>query len=224
MAKRKKWLGLSVVSLSVFVIFTLSLKIVDVRAIGPENSEVGLATLNQFVFQTIGTNLFWYHLTDWLGILAIVVAFFFAGKGVYQLVSRRSLFLVDRSIIGLGVLYSTVIACYIFFEKVILNYRPILMDHQLEASYPSSHTFFVVTILLSAIVELQMEQQKSVGKTIFSWLLLLIALITIIGRLLSGVHWMTDIMGGLLLSATLVLFYVSFVIFPRHTSNRAERE
>lgn len=193
-----------------FVLFTIAVKVIDVKLIGPEGSAVGFASLNRWVFETTGVNLFWYHLTDWLGILAILVANYYAIQGFLQLVMRKSLFKVDKSIVGMGVLYVVVLAFYVLFEKVIINYRPILMDGYLEASYPSSHTMLVFCLLMAAVVQLKSEaSSKSRILTIFY---LAIVLVTIVGRLLSGVHWFTDITGGILLSAALVQLYKTWII------------
>ncbi len=89
-----------------FGIFTGLVACFDVQPIGPEQSQVGFATVNQFVFRMIGVQFMWYHITGWLGIAA-----------------------------------ASLIA------------------------------------------------------------------VTVMGRLLSGVHWFTDIVGGLLLSAALVTLY-----------------
>lgn len=208
--KVKKQLMKGSVLFLLFVLFTIAVKMIDVQPIGPESSTVGFASLNRWVFEATGVNLFWYHLTDWLGILAILVAGYYAVKGFLQLVMRKSLFKVDKSIVGMGVLYVVVLAFYVLFEKVIINYRPILMDGYLEASYPSSHTMLVFCLLMAAIVQLKSEgSSKSRMLTIFY---LAIVLVTIVGRLLSGVHWFTDITGGILLSAALVQLYKTWII------------
>lgn len=208
--KVKKQLMKGSVLFLLFVLFTIAVKLIDVQSIGPEGSTVGFASLNRWVFETTGINLFWYHLTDWLGILAILVAGYYAVKGFLQLVMRKSLFKVDKSIVGMGVLYVVVLAFYVLFEKVIINYRPILMDGYLEASYPSSHTMLVFCLLMAAVVQLKSEgSSKSRILMIFY---LAIVLVTIVGRLLSGVHWFTDITGGILLSAALVQLYKTWII------------
>lgn len=210
--KVKKQVISAAVLFLLFVFFTAAVKIIDVQTIGPEQSSVGFGSLNRWVFETTGINLFWYHLTDWLGILAILVAGYYAIKGFLQLVTHKSLFKVDKSIIGMGILYVVVIAFYLLFEKVIINYRPILMDGYLEASYPSSHTMLVFCILLAAVVQLKSEgSSKSSILVIFY---IAIVLVTIVGRLLSGVHWFTDIIGGILLSAALVQLYKASSIKP----------
>ncbi|MBQ6905883.1 MAG: phosphoesterase PA-phosphatase, partial [Clostridia bacterium] len=136
MKKRKMlWMGTGLIA--VFVLWTVLVSVVDVRAIGPNGSSVGFATLNGYVHDLTGVNMFLYTITDWLGLVPIGVAFGFAVLGLVQWVGRKSLFKVDRSILALGGFYIIVLAMYIFFEIVVINYRPVLIDGYLEASYPS---------------------------------------------------------------------------------------
>ena len=193
-----------------FVFFTVLLKFVDVQAIGPESTKVGFATFNLAVNNFFGLKMFWYNFTDWLGLVPVFIAFEFALFGFIQLIKRRSLFKVDKQLLLLGGFYLLVIGFYIFFEKVIINYRPVILGVHPEASYPSSHTMIVICFLESAIMILKHYIKNP---KIFLWVKIIfriIIAITVFGRLLSGVHWATDIAGGILLSLALVEFYKKF--------------
>lgn len=205
--KQKLWL-LPAALWAAFVLFTLLLTCVDVQSIGTQGSAVGFATVNGWAFQLLGVHLIWYHITDWLGVAAIAIAFGFAVVGLYQWVKRKSLRKVDRHILVLGGFYLLVIGCYIFFEKVVINSRPILMDGNLEASYPSSHTMIVVSIMATAsmVFRALCPQKKGWCLAVDIFAAVVIA-VTVMGRLIAGVHWLTDIVGGLLLSAALVVSY-----------------
>lgn len=203
----KKQLGIAIGLLIVFILYTISLSLIDVQKIGPHYSKVGFATLNQSLFNKIGTNAFWYQVTEVLGIFPLMMVGYFALLGFFQLSTRKKLSLVDKEILALGFLYVVVAACYVLFEKVIINYRPILEDGQLEASYPSSHTFLAITVLLSAFYVLRKE--TGMVKAIIAYLSLVVMLVLVIGRFLSGAHWGTDIFGGVLLGLTLVSFYLA---------------
>ncbi len=201
----KKQLETAIGLLIVFILYTISLSLFDVQKIGPQHSEVGFSTINQYVFHMIGTSEFWYQVTEILGIFPLIIVGYFALRGVFQLYTRKKLLLVDKEILALGFLYAGVAACYVLFEKVIINYRPILVDGQLEASYPSSHTFLAITVLLSAFYVLR----KETGKSIIAYVSLVVMIALVIGRFLSGAHWGTDIFGGFLLGLTLVSFYLA---------------
>lgn len=205
--KQKLWL-LPAALWAAFVLFTLLLTCVDVQSIGAQGSAVGFATVNGWAFQLLGVHLLWYHITDWLGVAAIAIAFGFAVVGLYQWVKRKSLRKVDRHILVLGGFYLLVIACYLFFEKVVINCRPILMDGNLEASYPSSHTMIVVSIMATASMAFRAlcPQEKGWCLAVDIFAAVVIA-VTVMGRLIAGVHWLTDIVGGLLLSAASVATY-----------------
>lgn len=203
----KKQLGIAIGLLIVFILYTICLINVDVQKIGPHDSEVGFATLNQSLFNKIGTNAFWYQVTEVLGVFPLMMVGYFALRGFFQLSTRKKLSLVDKEILALGFLYVVVAVCYVLFEKVIINYRPILEDGQLEASYPSSHTFLAITVLLSAFYVLKKETGRR--KVIIAYLSLVVMLVLVIGRFLSGAHWGTDIFGGVLLGLTLVSFYLA---------------
>ncbi len=193
-----------------FVLFTVMLKFVDVQTIGPESTKVGFATINLAVNNFFGLNMFWYNFTDWLGLVPVFIAFAFAVLGLIQLIKRRSFFKVDKQLLLLGGFYLVVIGCYIFFEKVIINYRPVILGIHPEASYPSSHIMIVICILESAIVILTYYIKNL---KVLMWVKIifrLIIAITVFGRLISGVHWATDIAGGIILSLSLVEFYKRF--------------
>ena len=203
MNKKKRNILISTILSLLAIVFTILVKVVDVKQIGVNGTSIGFASINQFIFKTIGVNMIWYHITDWLGILPIFMAMVYSLIGIIQLIKRKSLFKVDKEIIILGLFYIVVISIYIFFEKVIVNYRPILINGFLEASYPSSHTLMTICLCGSSIIVNKKLFNNKITKFI-NILLLLIILITVIGRLLSGVHWFTDIIGGIIISIALL--------------------
>lgn len=193
--------------LASFIAWTLLLHFVDVRAIGPRNSVVGFATLNALVRDIVGVNFSLYTITDWLGLVPIITALGFAVLGLIQWIKRKSLWRVESDILALGVFYITVMAVYIFFELFVINRRPVLIDGYLEASYPSSTTVLVLCVMPTAAKQLHSRiQNRTVGRwitlAIFAFVVFMVA-----GRVLSGVHWITDIIGGILLSLGLVYLY-----------------
>ena len=208
--KNKKRLVLGAILVVAFVLWTISVCFVDVRAIGPEGSSVGFAALNGFVHELTGVNWLLYTVTDWLGIVPIAVALGFAILGLVQLIKRKSLWKVDHSILALGVFYIVVMAAYIFFEVVVINYRPTLIDGYLEASYPSSTTMLVMCVMPTAAMQLNVRIKNTVLRRCAIITIVAFTAFMVIGRLVSGVHWITDIIGGALLSAGLVTMYDVF--------------
>ena len=171
---------------------------------------LGLQQLINLFFQSIGVNMIWYHITDWLGIVPIFMAMVYSLLGLVQLIKRKSLFKVDKEIIILGLFYVVVISIYILFEKVIVNYRPILMNGFLEASYPSSHTLMTICLCGSFIIVNKKLFNNKITK-LMNILSLVIVMITVIGRLLSGVHWFTDIIGGIFIAIALLMTFHSVI-------------
>ncbi len=185
-----------------FLLLIVLVKIVDVAQIGPEGTSIGLSHINNAVHQTFGVNLIWYNLTEVFGILAILVVGCFGLMGLIQLIQRKSLIKVDREILCLGGLYVVVLAAYAFFEKVIVNYRPIIEEgaEHVEASFPSSHTMLIVTVFGTLILVLGKYIQNESAQKVARIVSLIIICLTIVGRLICGVHWFTDILGGCLIS------------------------
>lgn len=192
-----------------FVLWTVLVSLVDIRAIGPNGSSVGFATLNGYVHKRTGVNFPLYTITDWLGLVPIGVAFGFAVLGLVQWIKRKSLLKVDRSLLVLGGFYVVVLAAYIFFEIVVINYRPVLIDGYLEASYPSSTTMLVMCVMPTAMMQLRTRIKNDVFRRCVMILIVVFIAFMVIGRLVSGVHWLSDIIGGALISAGLVMIYAS---------------
>ena len=194
---------------AVAIIYTILVKYIDVQAIGPKDSLVGFATINKFIFNLTGVNMVWYSITDWLGFVPLIIAFIYAMIGLVQMIKRKNILKVDKEILGLGVFYIIVIGLYILFETYIINYRPILMDGILEASYPSSHTLLSVCICGSSLmINKYLFKNKNFFK-VENIISILSILVIVIGRFISGVHWFTDIIGAILISiALLKAFYI----------------
>ena len=194
-----------------FIIFTVLVKVVDVQPAGAEGSLIGFAALNVSVFKLIGENSFCYLITQLFGVLAILVAAVFAVMGLVQLIKRKSLLKVDREILMAGIIYAVVIILYVLFEKLAINFRPVITDEGLEASYPSTHTMLILTILGTAVT--LAGKYLSNPKLAFAAKILCIVImwLTVVCRLLSGVHWFTDILGGVLISLCLISLFKSLV-------------
>ena len=208
MKKLNKSLIVGISLFVAFAVFTVLVKVVDVAAVGPLGSKVGFSKINDSIFDSIGTSDTWYNISEIFGILALIVAGVFVIVGLVQLIRRKSLKLVDNHILALGVFYVVVALAYLVFEILVINKRPVLVDGELEASFPSSHTVLAICILSSAIIEIHkfFKEHKKLVVTLDVINVLVMTLI-VIGRLLSGMHWFTDIIGGILLSLALVFIY-----------------
>lgn len=200
MQKRKFCIALCL--LAAFLLWTAGVRWIDVQAIGPEGSMVGFATLNRFFHDHIGVHMGLYTLTDWLSVVPLGFAAGFGFQGLAQWIRRKSLGKVDRDLLILGSFYAAVMAAFLFFEVVAINYRPVLIEGVLEASYPSSTTMLCMCVLPTAAMRLRNRRWLAV-------ILMVFTIFMVAARLISGVHWFTDIIGGVLMSAGLVMLYDS---------------
>lgn len=210
--KAKQNFTLTGIMFAVFAVFTLLVRFVDVQPIGPDGSSVGFASLNGSVFGLLGISGSWDKITDLFLLAALLSAVCFALYGLYQLIRRKSFKEVDRSIYVLAGFYVLVAVMYVLFEALSVNNRPVLVDGALEASYPSSHTLIVCSFLTVAALQLKERLKNRNIRAAVMVAVVLIIVLTAVGRLLSGMHWLTDILGALVLSSALVMLYQSVVV------------
>ena len=195
--------------LTVFVLWTVAVRLVEVRPIGPQGSTVGFATLNGFVHRCIGVHMALYTLTDWLSLVPIAFVAGFAVLGLVQWIKRKHILKVDRSLLALGGFYIIVMAAYLLFEMVVINYRPLLIADVLEASYPSSTTMLILCVMPTAVHQLRTRIHSAALRKVVTGAAMTFAVLMVVLRLIAGVHWITDIIGGILLSAGLVMLYLA---------------
>ena len=201
-----------------FCAWTAAVRRIDVQPIGPWGSEVGFAALNGFFHGITGVNWFLYHLTDWLSLIPLGIVAGFGFLGLMQWIGRKKLCLVDRDLLALGGFYILVMLAYLLFEVWEINYRPVLIEGVLETSYPSSTTMLMLCVMPTAAMQLQSRIKNN---TVKRWVLAGIFCFTafmVLGRILSGVHWITDIIGGALLSGALVEIYRWLLYFNKSTN------
>ena len=193
--------------MTVFLLWTAAVCIVDVRPIGPNDSSVGFAMINGYVHDLTGVNYGLYIITDWLSLIPVAMVMGFGFLGLKQWIQRKSIWKVDGSILALGIFYLVVGAMFLFFENVVINYRPVLIEGVLEASYPSSTTMLVLCVMGSAGFRFHQRIQNPVLRWCVILAVSAFTVLMVAGRLLSGVHWLTDIIGGGLLSGGLLILY-----------------
>ena len=208
MRRERCWKFCAAVGMLVlFVLWTMAVRCFDVRPIGPGNSLVGFAGINSMVHELTGVHMQLYVLTDWLGLVPVAFGFGFAVLGLVQLIMRRSIFRVDGSILLLGIFYIAVAAAYILFEMFPVNCRPVLIEGRLEASYPSSTTLLVLCVMPTTVMQLKTRIKNSLVERSTAFAITCFGVFMVAVRMISGVHWFTDIVGGVLLSAGLVNSY-----------------
>ena len=211
MKRVRKSFIVSICLLTAIVLWTVAISFVNVRAIGPQGSSVGFAGINGYVHNLTGVHFSLYNITDWLGLVPIFVCMGFGVLGLMQWIKRKSICKVDRDILVLGGFYIVTIAAYLFFESVVINYRPVLINGYWEASYPSSTTLLVMCVMPTAVMQFNSRIRNKLLRNIVAATLVAFIAFMVIGRLLSGVHWLTDIVGGALLSTGLVLMYRAII-------------
>ena len=202
--RKLKWKNISILLGIVSIIYIIMLKTIDVKPIGPYHTKVGFAAINNFVHTHLPKNMIWYNITKYLGYLTFILIIYYAIIGLKQLIKNKSLKKVDKKIILLGAFYVLVGIVYVVFEKVIINYRPVLMGDELEASFPSSHTMLALCVCASSLIMSKYYLKDKGIKKILDIITWVVMIVLVVGRLLSGVHWLTDILGGILISGFLL--------------------
>ena len=207
--ENKKYLIVGLCLMAAFVLWTAAVCLVDVQPIGPQDSAVGFAAINGAFHAMTGVHMALYNITDILSVIPLGCVAAFGMLGLVQLIRRKDLRKVDGDILVLGGFYIVVLAFFCLFEVLDINYRPVLIEGVLEASYPSSTTMLALCVMPSVMLQLRRRMKDGAAKRCTQAVLFVFTAFMVIGRLISGVHWLTDIIGGALLSAGLVLLYDS---------------
>ena len=209
----KKTLITGIILIFAFAIWTMLIQIIDVQAVGINNTNIGFATLNTWFHSLTGANMTLYTITDWLGLVPVFVGVCFGFLGFIQLIKRKNLLKVDFDIRLLGVYYIIVVFCYLIFEMIPINYRPIFINGFAEASYPSSTTLLVLGVMPTLIFQANRRIKSDKIKKIICVITIMFSVFMVVGRLVSGVHWITDIVGSILLSMGLFYIYKGVVLW-----------
>lgn len=216
MKANKKYFVISAVFFFIFIIYTLMVKYIGVAMVGPQNSVVGFASLNKAIANNLPYNDLMYNLSEVLGYAAILTVGIFGLFGIMQLFIKKGFGKVDKDLYILCGLYACALITYIVFEKLIINYRPVMLEGELEASYPSSHTMLAVTFMMAAIQQFSMRLKKEKTRQMVIIVCALIGIGVIVTRVISGVHWITDIIGSIFISLAWFMLYLGMIatIYP----------
>ena len=208
-----------IILLVAFVLWTVLIRNIDVQNAGSNGTAVGFATINVWFHQLTGVHMLVYKITDWLGLVPIIICMCFGVLGLVQLIKRRSILRVDPDILLLGVYYVLVIACYLIFEMIPINYRPILINGNLEASYPSSTTLLVLSVMPTLKYQSDRRIANPMTRKAIVLFVFAFSSFMVMGRLISGVHWATDIIGSVFLSSGLFMVYRSMAEYTGYRKN-----
>lgn len=212
MNRGKRILFVGSLLLACFIVWTILIQIIDVQPIGQNGTDIGFATFNHWFHELTGVHMELYIITDWLGLVPIAVCIGFAGMGLVQWMQRKSLLRVDYDILFLGIYYAVVLFVYLLFETIPINYRPILIEGIMEVSYPSSTTLLVLCVMTTLVEQIKRRFKQDMTKQVISMSVFCFSLFMLLGRLVSGVHWFTDIIGSIMLGTGLFCIYKSLVL------------
>ena len=213
MKNSKKYIISSIILAIVAIIFTILVKVFDKGAIGPNNTVVGMQIINDYFKNMFPFNETLYKITKYAGFIPLLLGAFYAIIGAIQLVKGKSLKKVDSRIYLIGGFYILVLILYIFFEKVALNYRPVIIDGELEASFPSTHTLLALCFFVSSIMVSKYYIKNDILRKVVNISSVVLMLFIVIGRMICGCHWFTDIIGGVLISLALLNIFYAILLF-----------
>lgn len=193
----------------VFAIFTILVKFVDTSVVATTGTQIGLSSINKPLFDFFGANETWGTISTLLFVIAGVVVLTLATIAVVEMIKSKSLFKINHKLLLVALLYVLTAIFYVIFEFVIINYRPLLDEGLIKASYPSSHTLLICVVCLSACLIVPDYIKSNPLKITITTILCLISVLAPITRLLAGMHWFTDVVASIILSLALVMLYYS---------------
>lgn len=199
------WCWVAGILTVLFVAFTVAVKWLDVQVDGAH--EIGWASVNFWWRDLIGVSDVWRVVSDVAAVLTLLTLVGVIVWQVVALVRARGIHRATRHWLVLDGALGALRLCYLLFEFVVINYRPILIDGVAEASYPSSHVLLFATVCPLLMLTFWREIKSRPWRAGIVTLGVVLMLIGMVARALSGYHWLTDVLGGVLLGAVLVAWY-----------------
>ena len=161
MKKNKTSFTMSLILLAVSVIFTLLVAFVGKAPVGPENSKVGFAALNAALHDQFGYNTVFYGISSVLGYLTILTALINCVGYLANLIKKKDLRMVRADLTATLGIYILLAVLYLVFEFVVINYRPVILEEGLEASFPSTHSMLAIAVMFSAAQQVRTGMKES---------------------------------------------------------------
>ena len=202
----------TVAALLVFIVFTILVKTIDVQYI-PDVGYLGFYSLNTAVNQSVlafARSETLDKVTDIGLYLSFGFVLAFAVVGLVQLIKRKSFKEVDPIIYVLLATYVIAVAMYFIFEIVKINYSPLSVKDELKASYPSSHILFFSTFVVTGMITIfhYLDSHKVI-KLASICIAILVSITFSVARLYSGQHYLSDVIGSILLSLAIILLFIA---------------
>ena len=212
-AAGKALIVIAVLFLLLFAGFTYLVMTYDVANVGFEGTPIGFSSINTRFHRDFGYNEKCFVVTEYLGYICLAMAFANAVIAFLDFVKVKGrIGKMQRRYVITMFFYAVVVALYVLFMFVTINYRP----NEAESSYPSSHTMLALCVMSSEIAMLHYSAKRLRFWAIIFQILCFVCMVAmVVLRLLSGVHWLTDIIGSGLLSLGLVSLYFGLLALRR---------
>lgn len=147
----------------------------------------------------------WYKISDIILLASIAAIVVFAILGLCQWVNRKSLKKVDKPLIAMFLPLIAISITYFVFDKFLIwNTRP---NGSGEPSFPSTHVMVVATIFLCIAIILPRYIRSKFAYILLDAMMLILLTLVCVGRVVSNMHWISDVIGGLIFAGIFATIY-----------------
>ena len=210
--RKQVFFWLSIAFFAAFVLWTILVKTVDVGEYY-NGTKLGFYHLN-YKFGDLVTEFGKYEFMRTVSDILLYVSFGYVGIlvviGVIQIIKYKSFKKINPIFFFLAGAYVLVVILYGFFELVHVNYAPDSLAENLKASYPSTHVFVGGCFyLLNSYVLLKFLWVKDdLFKTLIHLSTVILTCLLVLTRLLAVKHWLTDIIGSVILMLAVYFLFI----------------
>lgn len=191
------------------VVLTMAVGMIDVKVVSGTGAEVGFATLNQAIWDFFGVNETWDGMTDILMWIMVITAVVAGGWGLMRWAKdEKDSARIGKGVVGFAGAGALMVAVHWFFDNIwVVNYRPVLVDGMKAVSFPSAHTLVAVVLGISTAMMLCQLVKNRTARVVINTLLPTLMVWIMVGRIMAGAHWVTDVAGSLCYGMTIVSAY-----------------